>query len=592
MATKVTAAKLIKQIMLEHQGLVEADGTTAVPVGIPFDIQTEGTDIYGELRSKVLPIYSAVLSHVPSLTAVLSLKANDPRNYKNAVKQFFVARVLRYLSRSSVALGKSLAFTTRTFLTHDLVDMDIGTDLRALLEDSNAIFQIKRISNDTDPYMFTWTVIVDGAVITRGDNQPFHKLITGLLKSMNQESIMNLHEIQVVVQELANMRPSEKLYYWYLSNQNTAQHYRLFADERGASSCMAKQASYYDKTGSRQHPMDAYNGSPDWRLMFISEHSPEEITVMCDNVIENPDAADRLFDYPFLTRSMVLPSAKEESSTTYNTPYVFGKMYGLEKILRYLFEDSQGVHHLNNNPLMTHDYHVAGGRVTAAKSTRDGYGEYYVLPYFDQANMAKLRMDADGTEWFVSTYLKHEKSLTTDRSPLIWKGQYQSGAAQAVRAYSQASGEFFAIEDYVPEMFTTIIGEEHSSMRSRYKDVRLNGASVSVPESWTMRHAGARYLTGQMVMTSAGDFIPLEKVTTQPERYKCIPNVGYYDLNNPRDNHAFAALTAIMPAEVPEAIETVSSVLGADATGTTLNQSHDDAIDAVRRNAFDSIVAS
>ncbi len=554
-----TLAKKVKATVLNHPSLVARDGTQDVPKSFNFNFGGELQEAGTTVRSHIDVIVNNIKEFLvhSDLSAIVPAADNESKEAQKLRIQLYAFRALYSLSTSPNGILKSI-FQVRAMGSIDVADK-LGFESNALsaMEECTAVFQFKRhATDDNNPWIHSWILTVEGVSVSRGAKQPIHKLVSSLLKLIDLPSEYD-STTQAALAELAKMKGNAKPYYWYLSNQDTAMWYQAFTSYASLGSCMSKEHSFYSHTGARQHPMDCYDDSPDWSLMFISEQSPEEIIAMCDLALANPSEASSLFKFPWLSRSLVLPTAKETSGRTMDkAPYVMGKFYGLDKLVKFFLDESQNSPYCsNNNGLLMGSAEIEGGIIPAIKSTRSGKENHYMLPYFDKANKARL-ITVDGKEYW--------SSVTGDfrgrfRDPIA-KCSYDSGSARFEYIWSPAEGGYVSVGSFTPNLFNTIFGLELESYRETYQEHTINGTVQLVPGNMFETIAGQRVLRGEITSLYDGHRVITADVIANPERYVRVEGFGLFDLTITNHVSTHTALTAALDVAVTVAEEVPAPV--------------------------------
>lgn len=534
-ASALTLAKKTKAVMLAHQSLVELDGTQDVPSSFNFNFGGELREAGDNLRAYVGLIADAVKQELrnTAFSELVPQATDDSREAGLLRNQLFAHRALTSIQKSANGLLKS-KFQIRTYGVEEIKDalsLESSAQPLAELDDYSAVLQFKRHDEDANnQWIFSWMFTVEGVSVSRGVRQPIHKMITSLLKLVIVP-VSDTSVVQAALAELAKFKGNSKPYYWYVSNKDTAMWYQAFAEYLALSSCMSKSNDYYNHTGPRQHPMDCYDNSPDWRLMTISERSPEEIIEMCDLVLANPAEADSLFKFPFLSRCLALPTSKETSGKDVSAaPYIMGKFYGNDKLIKFFYDDRSdsdiGVYHKNNNGLLLGSYYIDGGRIPAIPTTRAGEEGTFLLPYFDRHNKARLVVEDDQT-WWVSV----GKQIDKYREPVA-KCAYEYGSARFEYFWSPSKNGYRSINSFCPQTFETIFGPELEDFRESYIDYSINGNVQSIPNKMFVAIDGVSVLRGEVTSLYDGTQVISANVINNQERYLRIAGFGLFDMQN------------------------------------------------------------
>lgn len=529
--SKATLARKIRATVQGHAALVERDGTQDVPESFQFNFGGELEESSKTMRDYIKNIYNYLASYA---TFSIPSSTDEARGAQQQRNMLFAIRALFTLFNSPNGILRD-KFQNRTYTVDDLDEcIPRSYDDLEELEDISCIFQFKRHSDDeNNPWVYSWLLAVEGIAISRGSKQPIHKLVTSLLKLVIG-SCKDDTGVQLPLAELVKLKGTSTAYYWYLSNKNTTMYYHAFEEYMSLRSCMTKIHSFYSHTGSRQHPMDCYDDSPDWSMMMLSTKSPDEIIAMCDLVIANPDT-DGLFDFPFLSRCLVLPATKEISDREIDTPYIFGKFYGNDKLINLFYDDSatnNAVYHRNSNQLLSHSYYINGGRINVIESTKEGEEGKLLLPYFDKANRARLDLTGEKPYWISVGASIEEYS---DRQPVA-NCAYEYGSARFVKIWSPSRNAYAECNTFIPETFDTIFGAELEDYRDSYRAYNINGSEELVPNSMFVTVDGHRVLRGETTLLFDGSSAITASVIDNQERYQRIPSLGIFDLN--QANHA------------------------------------------------------
>lgn len=531
----LTLAKKIKALVQRHPALVAEDGTDNVEHGLALNFEGDTNETVDAIRgfsATILNKIAASLQNEPIDRWVPELEDNTREAQKKRIA-LFAARAIHSIKASPRGLLRT-SFQTRTF-SHDEVYETINFDYNTLsrrLEESSGVFQFKRVPTEENGFNYTWILLVNGAAVGRGTAQPIHKMLSGLMKMIEHDCIGG-SVIQAAMSELAKLRGDDTRYYWYLSDNDTTMHYREFAKFKSVTSCMSKPHTFFEDTGPRQHPMDCYDASPDWRLMFFSRKSPEQIIAEMDAHIAGGEHSN--FEYPFLSRCMVLPSSKETSGRSFETPYVFGKFYGHDKLIAYFYDDNNSsTLRKNDNILLTGCREIAGGRVSAIKSTREGKRGHYLMPYFDKANTGRLVTEGD-KEYWVSTFDGDYQKYTNN----VARCSYEHGTSKFTYFYSPGQQQLTSVSTFEIDTFPTIFGPELESNRDLYRSHLVNGTYHSLPAAMFVIVEGQSVLRGDTISLFDGSSALLNETITNTERYKRIPGFGLFDMTNP--NHANSA---------------------------------------------------
>lgn len=554
--TTVSLAKKIKELVQRHPTLVEADGTQEVPQSFKFDFGGQLEDAGNELKGYLENILDALLANLhTNLTVPAECVSREEIALKNSL---FTLRALYSLTHSPRGL-RSAKWQTRSMGVSDIADtLNVANDkMAAFLSNNSGVFQFTRIPGDDSAWIFSWILIVDGISISRGNAQPINKFISALLKNLHLTKAVGSKPVQDAVATLAKFKADSTEYYWYLSNQKTKDHYHAFEKYRNITSCMSHQPGYYNSIGPRQHPMDCYNGSPDWRLMMLSDKSPEAIIAMCEAVIANPDHAESLMEYPFLTRCMVLPTSKELTDREFQTPYVFGKFYGLDKMVNYFYHgDETHPYRKNDNPLLSGSYYITGGKIQAIQCTKEGLEGRVLLPYFDKANLAQL-VTEDGKQWWYCVSNSEMANKYVNSTAPIAKAIYDGGNAQFLRFYSPFRKRFIDISETTLDTFDTLLGPELDSYRSEYSERPIAGITQLVPNSMLIRtQDGQSLMPTEVVRTFDNRHYALVDVLADTERFVRVDGLGLLDLSVDNHKEAYATLT---PTPLPFVEEEVTN---------------------------------
>lgn len=529
MTTPVALARIIKEVVNSTPALIEADGMTGqVPEFIQIKFDASDMAIFQKMREVITPMYTYLQE------AYNSLSSADIMDASKEFQRLVILRCLRLLGNTDTLASKS--FAMRPITSHDLSRVT-DRDVHAAHSDSSGLLQLRyELSPDGAP-LFTWAVLTDGKLISRGEAQPIHKMIASLMRPLNLPACGD-NRVQEAIATLAKMTSSGDKYYVYLTNTKIAKHYMMFQEFLTTTSCMSKAASFYSYTGQGQHPMDAYSDSPDWRLMLLSPKSPTELLEMAEQAMANPDMADSIISYPFVTRCLVLPKHLEESGRmdAFQAPYVFGKIYGNDKLVKYFFGDahSSKVQLLNNNGLLIHSARIAGGRIKreeTAHADHEGSG-YLVLPYFDQANIAKFHDDDQGL-WWKATYTDYENTRGDARAKVLYKALYQEGIAESSYIYSAHEEMYmgYTYKNPFNYMQETLLGFEPTDIVRAYYTEYVSGHTTLLVPKRMLVNGCMPYDLRKMI---TGELVPIATLESEPERYIKLDNdAGYCDLTNP-----------------------------------------------------------
>lgn len=539
----LTLAKKIKALVANHPALVERDGTTDVPASFNFNFGGELEEASKKVRETLTPLVDALkTASIDLTTSWYPAKDDVSREAQKKRAMLYSLRALYTLKSSPRGLIRN-SFQNRTYTADEVNEMISNWDnINATLCDSVAVFQFKRHDlNTNNPWVYSWMLAVDGVSVSRGAKQPLHKLISSLLKLIEWPEASNSVANNTVA-TLAKLKGNENAHYWYLSNQDTTMMYQAFSRYAALNSCMSKDTGWYGHTGTGQHPMDCYDDSPDWSLMTISEMSPEAITEMCDLVIANPDEADTLFKFPFLTRCLVLPTSKETSKNTFTTPYVMGKFYGQDKLVNFFYDNnSNSVYELNKNSLLSGSHYIDGGRIKAIKTTKSCDAKY-LLPYFDKHNRARFVVDDEGNEWWVSL----GKSTTNYVEPIA-KCSYEKGSPIWLSFYSPHYNGYYEFSSYTLDTFETIFGTELERFRDDYVNYTLNGNTLLLPPKLLVHCRGKYVLQGEITNLYDGEAELTENIVNNPKQYAQIAGFGLFNLKKPLHKEVYNNILENIP---------------------------------------------
>lgn len=541
-ASALTLAKKTKALLLAHQDLVVADGTQEVPASFNFNFGGKLQEAGNNIRSFIGNISGNIRNafYEADVNTYIPPADDESREAVNKRNQLFAYRAIHSLYNSANGLLKT-KFQIRTYGVGE-VNEAIGNNLSAFapMEDCTAVLQFRRHDEDSNnPWVYSWIFTVEGVSITRGAKQPIHKFVSALLKIITLPVVSGV-EVQAALAELAKMKGTAKPYYWFLTNQDITMWYQAIGKELSLTSCMSKPNDFYNHTGPRQHPMDCYNDSPDWRLMMLTDKSPEQIIQMCELAISNPSEATSLYKFPFVSRAMVLPTSKETSKNDMTTlaPYVMGKFYGNDKLVRFFYDDNTKSPYCNgNNGLLAGSYYIDGGRIQAIPSTREDETSKFLLPYFDKNNRARLVVE-DGQAWWES----QGKDFTGHREPIA-KCAYEYGSARFEQFWSPACNAYHGINTFAPITFDTIFGPELDNFRDDYTEYTVNGSVQLVPESMFVRVGSRSVLRGEISILYDGTHAITHDVVADNERYLRVEGFGLFDVSNPTHLEVYTTLT-------------------------------------------------
>lgn len=543
---------IIKNVLRDHEEIVARQGITQPQ---EFVMTLNGTALNRQRVAMLSKLKEAVQLMLTDILAGFDDRLQGRHvpdrftpEYVLLTKRLFALRAVWFVMNSSSASKSSSRFTSRLLNASDLADMiSISGVACEKLDGSNALVQFRADPKPDEALLYTWMVVVDGVCVTRGTQQPMQKFLTSLGKPAKLDEQLGQHEVQVRVQEVVNLANSEQKYYYYLTNTHIPEQYQYFRQHRSVDSCMSKDHGYYEDISDDQHPMECYNDSPDWSMMLISDKSPAEIQA-------NLDSTDTTV-YPFLSRCMVLPRhLVEYYQGQVTAAFVFGKIYGLERVISYFFSSSSTVHAKNDNPLLTEMYYIAGGRIKRSNSLKGGCQSNQLLPYFDRANQAMEFEDTEG-KWWKSTHSAHYENLQTKGTPppVIWKGLYREGVAQTTHIYCHASEAYHSHNTRKPVWEETVCGPELVQYaREYYRQVDTNSGLIKVPANWTTSYAGNYYLCSTMMTTISGKQIPASKVQANEYRFCIDDTYGLFDLHSTLDAKRFHTLGLKIPVAVEE----------------------------------------
>lgn len=531
-----TDIRLVKEFVTQTEALATADGVWGViPHGLDINVQGEDsvdenvvntiTNAFDIVAMRAQVVMHETLQHGP---------VTDDKEKRNVVIRCALLRALRAF-RDTHFLCPS-ATETKQYSSYWvwspeglMVAQTSGIRPAALqaFDNESIMVQVKSGIMPNGEVTYSVMVSIDAEPVLRVASQPMSKVLIALIKAMRMPDakVLNQSDVQANLVALNELRPEDSLLYWYITNTKIAQKYIMFRQYRNVDSCMAKDHAFYNGTGPRQHPMDCYNDSPDWRLMMLSRQSPEQIMEFISRVEaliseDNTRAAEMLFrnEFPFLTRCMVLPHSKEltgyrlNSNNKHRPQYVFGKMYGVEK---YITRFCQSTNHGErcDNALMHQRESIAGGRIKALASTREDYCEdldnrrraHLLLPYFDRANRAALIKDSDGQLWWESTYPDFYRSGRANQhnapGVIIAGADYRSGLCAMDAYLSPATATWSDLGNSTYRNMTSFVetplGFETGRRIAEYYS-HVNG--VALPKRMLTQHNGSQVLACSLIM--------------------------------------------------------------------------------------------
>lgn len=532
---KVLARRVLEAVQ-GHDAIVARDGTASVPRMFNPKFSGELEDTARVIQDRIKRLVTAAGNHFD-----MAFLRTMP-NWVDEMKEGNKERNALYALRAIYALGNSpvgflrTTWQTRTPAADDVIEM-LGKEatINAKLGESGCLFQFRRHrTNENNPWVYSWMLAVEGVSISRGSMAPLHKCISGLLK-LTPAAVQADAAVQLELAELAKLKGSDEGYYWHLVNQHIATHYIEFSSATSSTSCMAKPRKYYSGMGSRQHPMDCYDNSPDWSMMLISKLPPQDIISMCEATIaaESDDEAEKIFNYPFLTRTMVLPAGKCTNARNVRAPYIFGKTYGHDKIVAFFQNQSPDA-----TALLHQKDSIEGGRISAIRSTREGYTDCYLLPYFDRANKARLVIDEDGSEWWESISSWNDSIRGYQASC-----SYSSGCAEFVSAWSPAAGRAVTYAGRHLRTFPTLFGPELMQFQEDYQEMTIGENTAFIPKSMLVTIDGETVMRGETIAMYDGTLAIRKETTENTERYIHVEGFGIFDMQNAAHVAAHAMMT-------------------------------------------------
>lgn len=224
---------------------------------------------------------------------------------------------LSYLAKH-LGLVKINAYIDFNFVTHNTIKINVNSEM------------LKQIISKHD---FNLSADLELAINT------IYKLDKQTIKIGKLVKRMNSKLTDKEVLEIAEKFIS-KTYYLYYTNQNVDLIYRTMRQERDLSSCMAYSPRSYnrlDDDGNYIHPVQAYNDSPNLRLL-----------VACKEKLENIKLDDKT-KLPFYARSIVnvqtkaAPRSYGEPNITFLLNRLFDKKYLCGGLLTKIYDRYNGL---------------------------------------------------------------------------------------------------------------------------------------------------------------------------------------------------------------------------------------------------------
>lgn len=517
--------EIYRDFINNSQALNEADGNTENSIVIPLNLKP--ADIHSALYDVMRPALNAAMVATRNLIAegtsqITSENWGENKSIRRAC--IFMAALYemtnRLRTRAQDLVGNTAIIDVKDFPTNRLEE-ELATEWFTKHK-IMAICSATKV-NDTEDLLFNMTIMEDGAVLTSMVGQRYHKMITTLFQRC-QLGAINSPELQKAVKAYTTLTGSAgQTYYYYLANDNITpmiQHFSQATNVTG--NCMSKSQEFYG-IDDGFHPMDAYNHSPDYRMLMLSKYSPDEMQAWLD------DANDE--KYPFEFRVMAARAESYDGPLTLTTRYVFGKGYGKESLVNTFFNsgccgDSQFI--AAGQTLLAHVPRVTGPRLKLTRVMRNGESKI-LMPYIDQQNQAAV----DG-EWLRATYQQYEAERANPCE--VVRCIHDRGVAES-------EGIWCALgRDWVPastEMVDTIVGRASACRVAEYTR-EVNG--VVVPKRWTTQLTDETWVMRADVRSTVGGFA--FDVNNQPESVKYLAPYGFFDMNAATDKAQYDRLVA------------------------------------------------
>lgn len=374
------------------------------------------------------------------------------------------------------------------------------------------------------PFYFDVVFTVETDVVIKASSQPLTRIITNGMKATKCDGLLQHDVVMSAIKNIDScMKSLGKTMYYYLCDRNYHEQLSMFNLMTSGTSCMTKPSDYWEELNA--FPLDAYENSPDFKMMFISPESPDEI---------EQNLNQESVPYPFQVRMIVVPKSRTAYRGTKDVrPFVFGKAYGIERIVSLFYrggeESIRTVYTHNENPLLTHVYAPLGARLPVVYDN----SRRVLLPYIDQANCV-IRCTRGKKEWLVCSdgVWIPPKSYVPQA---MLRCQYNKGYAFITKFFDPIRQRMLTVTDMayhrVPYMETPI-GLIHREIYD--KAWVVTSSNRILPRQMTVTYSGRLYALDEVMMVLvSGDptLIPRNIVEASPDVYRRCGDLYYVEVN-------------------------------------------------------------